>query len=706
MKKISIAALIITLVMTWGCGPAGFQYPETRKGDQVDDYFGTMVPDPYRWLEDDNSDETAAWVKGQNELTFDYLESISFRDEIHERLTQMWNYEKMSTPWKEGGYYFFTKNDGLQNQNVYYMMKDLESEPELVLDPNLLSEDGTVALNVFEISKDGRYLGYGISRGGSDWREFYVRDLETGQDLDDHIMWAKFSSLSWYKNGFFYSRYPEPGEGEALKGENRFNKVYYHKVGTPQSEDILIYEDPAHPDWSYSVGVSEDEEYMFLIIMQSTSGNALYIKKSDIHSPDWIKLVEGFEQDYLPVDYHDGIFYVLTNDEAPKYKLIEIPVNKSNREYWTDLIPEKEDRVLNWVSLGGQRVFAGYNKDAQGLVEIYDLQGNYQYELELPAIGSVGGFNMEWDDEVTFYTFTSFTYPSMIFKYHIETDASEEYWKPQIDFDGQRYATRQVFYRSKDGTPIPMFIVHKKGLEMDGSNSTLLYGYGGFNISLTPSFSISRIKWLEDGGIYAMANLRGGGEYGEKWHLAGTKLQKQNVFDDFIAAAEFLINENYTSPEKLVIQGASNGGLLVGAVVNQAPELFAVAIPEVGVMDMLRYHKFTIGYYWAVDYGTSEDGQEMFEYLYAYSPLHNIRDDVAYPAVLVTTADHDDRVVPAHSFKYMATLQDKNIGLKPTMIRIETKAGHGGGMPTSKIIEEVTDIYAFIYQNLGMSPVK
>jgi prolyl oligopeptidase len=703
MKRFTI--LFVTLVVILVSCQQGMQYPETRKTEQSDEYFGTMVDDPYRWLEDDNSEETRAWVVAQNEVTGAYLEKIPFREKINKRLTEVWNYPRVSAPFKEGGHYFFSKNDGLQNQSVYYIQDDLDDEPREFLDPNKLSEDGTVALSGFAPSKDGKYVGFSIARSGSDWNEFYVKDVTTGEDLEDHLKWIKFSGMSWYDNGFFYSRFPEPVEGDALKGRNLNNRLYYHVLGTPQSDDRLIYEDAENPEYMFNGGVTEDNRYLVISATESTSGNAFYFKDLTIPGSEIIRVVESFDNDYYVLDHKDGYFYVMTNYDAPNYRVVKIDVNDVSREKWTDFVPEKEDEVLKGFSMVGGKVFVTYEKDAHSEVDVLDLDGEFLYQVEFPTIGSAYGFGGKMEDEFTFYTFTSYTYPSVIYKYDIESNTSEIHHRSEIDFAIEEYQTKQVFYESKDGTTVPMFIVHKKDLELNGKNPAWLYGYGGFNISLTPGFDVRRLVWLENGGIYAVANLRGGGEYGEKWHEAGTKMNKQNVFDDFIAAANFLIDENYTSSEMLVCQGGSNGGLLVGAVINQAPDLFKVAFPQVGVMDMLRYHKFTIGKFWATDYGTSEDSKEMFEYLYNYSPLHNISSDEAYPAVMITTADHDDRVVPAHSFKYAATLQEKQSGKSPVLIRIETKAGHGGGMPTSKRIEALTDLYAFAFKNLGIEPI-
>ena len=691
------------MLLMISCNQQRFDYPVTAKVDQVDEYFGTKVSDPYRWLEDDTSAQTAAWVKAQNEVTFAYLNEIPFREKIKERLTKIWDYPKVTAPYKEGGRYYYSRNNGLQNQYVVFSKESLDGEEKMVLDPNTFSADGTVALTNFSPSDDGKYIGYGISRGGSDWNEYYVMNASDLNLLEDHLMWIKFSGMSWYGDGFFYSRYPEPQKGEELSGQNLNSKVYFHKIGEKQENDKLIYEDPAHPEWGFGAFVTEDKEILFLSVAESTKGNQLYYRKAADAAMPFIKLVDYFDYNFSPVAHVGGKIYVMTDEGAPKYRLIEIDLANPGKENWKTVIPEKED-VLTSVSAIGGKFIASYMKDAHDIVQAYDLQGNYLYDLDIPIIGTIGGFSGKMTDSLTFYTVTSFTTPSIIYKYDVKNNKSEEYSRSAIDFDPSLYETKQVFYTSKDGTKVPMFIVHKKGLELNGKNPALLYGYGGFNISLTPAFSITRLVLLENGFVFALANLRGGGEYGEEWHQAGTKMNKQNVFDDFIAAAEYLVENKYTSPSKLAIQGGSNGGLLVGAVLNQRPDLFAVALPQVGVMDMLRYHKFTIGKYWAVDFGTSEDSKEMFEYLHKYSPLHSIKDE-EYPAVLVTTADHDDRVVPAHSFKYIATLQELNEGSKPVMIRIQTKAGHGAGMPTSMIIEEYSDVWAFMMKNLGVTPI-
>lgn len=677
------------------------KYPETKKCDTVDNYFGTAVADPYRWLEDDFSDETANWVKAQNEVTNNYLAKISYRDKMKNRLQGIMNYPKESAPSKKGSRYFFYRNDGLQNQSVLYYKNSLDGEAVELLDPNKLSDDGTVALSNLGISDDGNYLGYAISRNGSDWEEIFVKNIETGETLNDHLMWVKFTSIAWKDDGFFYSRFPEPKN--ELSGVNENGQLYYHKVGTEQKEDQLAYEDKTNPDISFSADVI-NKRYLIIYGSESTSGNCLFYKDLNKANSEFVKLVDNFDNDYAVIDEIDGNFIVMTNYFAPEYKVIKIFLDNPTPAKWLDLIPKSDAGVLTGVSHIGKKLIANYTKDAHSVIRIFDEEGHFISNLDNDMIGTIGGFSGDTEDTETFYTVTSYTTPAAIYKYDIENNKSELYKNSEIKFNADEYVTEQKFYTSKDGTKVPIFLTHKKNIALDGNNPTLLYGYGGFNISLTPSFSATRIAWLEQGGVYAVANIRGGGEYGKTWHEAGTKMQKQNVFDDFIAAAEFLISEKYTCKEKLAIQGGSNGGLLVGAVVNQRPDLFAVAIPQVGVMDMLRYHKFTIGRYWAVDYGTSEDSKEMFEYIYKYSPLHSVKNGVEYPAILVTTADHDDRVVPAHSFKYAATLQNSEIGNKPHLIRIESNAGHGSGKPLDKAINEVVDIYSFIFYNMGIEP--
>ena len=705
MKKISFSILFLSAIaMITSCHQQKkiepVQYPETKKCDTVDNYFGTAVPDPYRWLEDDYSEETANWVKAQNAVTQQFLSQIPYREQMKSHLMEIMNYPKEGAPWKKGDRYFFYRNDGLQNQSVLYYKNTLDGEAVELLDPNKLSDDGTVALSTLDISDDGNYLGYAISRNGSDWQEIYVKNIETGEVLNDHLVWVKFSGIAWKDDGFFYSRFPEPKN--ELSGVNENGKLYYHKIGTEQSADQLAYEDRTNPNLSFSADVV-NKRYLVIYGSESTSGNSLYFKDLDKKNAQFVKMVTTFEDDYSVVDELDGNLLVMTNHDAPEYKVVSIPMDNPASENWKDIIPAAKE-VLAGVSHMGKRLIANYTKDARSLVKIFDEGGKFLDNLDNDMIGSIGGFAGEPEETETFYTVTSYITPATIYRYDITHNKSTLYKKSEINFNSDDYTTEQVFYTSKDGTKVPMFITHKKGIKMDGSNPTLLYGYGGFNISLTPGFSVTRIAWLEQGGVLAVANLRGGGEYGRAWHEAGTKLQKQNVFDDCIAAAEYLIAQGYTSPEKLALQGGSNGGLLVGAVVNQRPDLFAVAIPQVGVMDMLRYHKFTIGRYWAVDYGTSEDSKEMFEYLYKYSPLHSIQNGVEYPAILVTTADHDDRVVPAHSFKYAAALQNSDIGDRPHLIRIESNAGHGGGKPLDKTIEETVDMFSFIFFNMGVEP--
>jgi len=698
--------ILISLSMLIGCNQISkskLVYPETQKSQTSTDYYGTKVPEPYHWLEDDNSPETKNWVLAQNKVTKDYLESIPFRQQIKDRYTKLWDYPKVSAPFKAGGIWFTSKNNGLQNQSVIYKLASPEDDGEVFLDPNTLSSDGTVSLTNFTISEDGKYCGYGISRGGSDWNEFFVMDVASKNLLDDHILWAKFSGISWYKDGFYYTKYPEPKEGDVLKGVNEFSKLYYHKVGTPQSADMLVYEDNTHPDWGFGAGVTEDEKYLIISVTESTSGNAFYVKSLASDNSPVIKIVEDFSNDFNVIDHENDTLWVMTNYQAPKYKLMKISIKDCAREKWLDIIPEAEE-VLSSVSPINNVLITNYMKDAHDQVKIFDRNGKFLSEMDLPFIGSASGFGGKREDTFTFFTLTSFISPSTTYKYDVVNNTYELFRKSAIDFNTDDFVTEQVFYPSKDSTLIPLFIIHKKGIELDGNNPCLLYGYGGFNISLTPSFSMRPIIWLENGGIYAVVNLRGGGEYGESWHEAGTKMNKQNVFDDFAYAAKYLINNQYTNPKLMAMMGGSNGGLLVGATANQYPELFKVAIPAVGVMDMLKYHQFTIGRYWASDYGTSADSKEMFDYLYAYSPLHNIGENVDYPAIMVTTADHDDRVVPAHSFKYIATMQEKYKGDNPVIIRIEVDAGHGAGTPTAKSIEEYTDIFSFIYQNMGINP--
>ena len=676
-------------------------YPKTKKVDTIDVYFNTEVADPYRWLEDDTSDETAEWVKAQNKVTQSYLNQIPQRKRLKERLTQLMNYEKIGTPFKKGERYFFYRNDGLQNQSVLYVQNSLDDEPKVFLDPNKLSDDGTIALANISFSKDAKYVAYTVSQSGSDWRNIYVMDSQTLEVIDGPIEWAKFTGASWRGNGFYYSAYDAPEAGKEFSSVNENHKIYYHKVGTPQSEDQLVYANKKYPKRFYSAGVSTDEDLLFIYESGEGRGNALFLKPSDDLSSPLITMAENFNYQYYPIEVINNKIYIYTNYKAPKYRLMVTDVSKPQIENWKELIPETEN-VLSNAQVIGKQLILTYNQDASNKAYICHLDGKDIKEIKLPAIGSVG-FSGNRDDKECFYSFTSFTQPGSTYTFDIEKNESVLYRSPQIDFNSDEFITQQLFFESKDGTQIPMFITHKKGLELNSNNPVYLYGYGGFNISLNPSFSVSRLPFLEQGGIYAQVNLRGGGEYGEDWHIAGTKKQKQNVFDDFISAAEYLIANKYTSTNKIAIVGGSNGGLLVGACMTQRPDLFQVAIPQVGVLDMLRYHKFTIGWNWASDYGTSEESPEMFKYLLGYSPLHNLTKGVSYPATLITTADHDDRVVPAHSFKFAAALQEANDGKNPTLIRIDTKAGHGAGKPTEKVIEEQSDIYGFIMYHLGMN---
>ncbi|MBE9013520.1 S9 family peptidase [Pseudanabaenaceae cyanobacterium LEGE 13415] len=676
---------------------SSLQYPSTETVDQKDIYHGVEIADPYRWLEDPDSEATLAWVEAQNQVTFSYLEQIPQREAIKQRLTQLWDYEKYSIPFKRGERYFYFKNDGLQNQSVLYTLNTLDDEPHELLDPNKLSEDGTIALSGLAISDDGKSMAYGLSTAGSDWQEWFVRDIETGEDKSDRIHWVKFSGASWTPDheGFFYSRYPEPNESTQFADINHFHKLYYHRLGTDQSEDILVFELPDQKEALLGGSVTEDGNYLVIYVRFGSAPKNLIFYK-DLTTPDAsvIPLIDVLEAEYNLIDNEGSLFWFETNLDAPRGRVIALDVANPDRNHWQEVIPEAAE-TLQGVSLFGNQFVASYLKDAYSQIKVLDLQGNLIREVELPGIGSVGGFGGERKDTETFYSFTSFTTPTTIYRYNLETGESTLFRQPQVDFNPNDYEVKQVFYHSKDGTQVPMFITHKKGLELNGNNLTRLYGYGGFNVSLTPNFSVANLVWMERGGVYAVPNLRGGGEYGEAWHQAGTKLNKQNVFDDFIAAAEWLIEHGYTSSQKLAIAGGSNGGLLVGACMTQRPELFGAALPAVGVLDMLRFPKFTIGWAWTSDYG-SPDNPEEFKALYAYSPLHNLKPGTSYPATMITTADHDDRVVPAHSFKYAAALQAAHQGDQPVLIRIETKAGHGAGKPTAKIIEEIADQWAFL----------
>lgn len=678
-------------------------YPETRKDTTVfNEYFGTNVPDPYRWLENDTAAETEAWVKAENTLTFDYLSQIPYRDALNKRLTEVWNYEKVGAPFTRGNYTYFSKNDGLQNQYVMYRFKNGESmdNAEVFLDPNKFSEDGTTSLAGMSFTKDGSLAAYQISEGGSDWRKVIVLNTETMEQVEDTLLDVKFSGTSWKGNdGFYYSSYDKPKDGSALSGMTQYHKLYYHKLGTPQNTDKLIFGGEATPRRYVGGYVTEDENFLVISAAESTTGNELYIK--DLRKPDAPiqNIVSNFNNDYGIVHTEGDKLFIKTNLNAPNGKVMTTTIDKLPSENWVDLIPETEN-VLSIGTAGG-KMFATYMIDATEKVFQYNLEGQQEREIELPGIGSAGGFGGRMEDKELYYSFTNYVYPGTTFKYNIETGESELYRASGVDFDPEQFESKQIFYASKDGTKVPMIITHKKGIALDGTNPTMLYGYGGFNVSLTPYFSLSNIAFLENGGVYAVANLRGGGEYGEEWHMAGTKMNKQNVFDDFIAAAEYLIANKYTSSEKLAISGGSNGGLLVGATMTQRPDLMQVAFPAVGVLDMLRYNKFTAGAGWSSDYGTAEESEEMFEYLYNYSPYHALKAGTDYPATMVTTGDHDDRVVPAHSFKFAARLQEYHEGEAPVLIRIETNAGHGAGKPTDKIIQEQADKWAFMFWNMG-----
>jgi prolyl oligopeptidase len=675
-------------------------YPETKKENIKDTYFGTVVEDPYRWLEDDRAEDTKAWVKAENAVTQKYLAQIPFRKVIKERLTKLMNYEKYSQPFKEGDYTYFYKNTGLQNQSLLYRQKE-GGEPEVFLDPNTFSKDATTSLADISFSKDGSLVAYQLSAGGSDWTSVVVMHAADKSIIGDTLIDVKFSGIAWQGNtGFYYSSYDKPKEGSQLSGLTEQHKLFFHKLGTPQKDDQLVFGGAKTPRRYIGAGLTEDERYLIISAANSTSGNELYIKDLSVANSAIIPVVDNFEQNHSIIDNIGSKLYIYTNLDAPNGRIVTVDAADPKPANWKDLIKETEN-VLS-PSTGGGKLFANYIKDAVSMVLQYGMDGKLEHEIKLPGIGTAVGFGSKKKELELFYTFTSYVYPTTIFKYSVTTGQSEVYKKPGIDFDPSKYESKQIFYTSKDGTKVPMIITYKKGLVLNGKNPTVLYGYGGFNISLTPAFSTSIFVLLEQGGVYAVPNLRGGGEYGEKWHLAGTKLQKQNVFDDFIAAAEYLISTKYTSKDYLAIMGGSNGGLLVGATMAQRPELFKVAFPAVGVMDMLRYHKFTAGAGWSYDYGTSEDSKEMFEYLHKYSPVHALKAGGKYPATLVTTADHDDRVVPAHSFKFAATLQERQGGDAPVLISIQTNAGHGAGKPTDKAIEEIADKWAFLFYNMGL----
>ncbi len=702
MFKTAMAWLIFMSLSAVGFAQTKIEYPKTKKVEQTDDYHGTKVSDPYRWLEDDNSAETKAWVEAENKVTFDYLNQIPQRAAIKARLTELWNYEKYTAPTEQGGKYFYSKNDGLQNQSVLYVAASTTDKGRVLLDPNTLSKDGTVALNGLAISDDGKLLAYGLSASGSDWVDWRFRDVETGKDLPDVLTDIKFSGASWSKDGkgVFYSRFPVIDAKAKLTSLNYNQKIYFHKLGTSQTEDALIYERPDDKEMSVGGGVSEDGKWLIVYVSKGTSPkNQIYYKDLTKVDSKVLPLVDKFESSYSFIGNDNSTFYFETDQGASRSRVVAVDVSKDKKE-WKEIIPEGKE-TLGGVSFINNQFVANYLKDAYTQIRIYDTKGKFVRTVELPGIGTASGFGGERDDTETFYTFSSYATPPTIYHYDMKTGKSEVFRKSDVKFNPSDYEVKQVFYNSKDGTKVPMFIVHKKGIKLDGTNPTLLYGYGGFNISLTPGFSVSRVAWMEMGGVFAVANLRGGGEYGKDWHESAIKLNRQKAFDDFIGAAEYLVSAKYTNPKKLAIQGGSNGGLLVGAVLNQRPDLFGAALPAVGVMDMLRFNKFTAGRYWTSDYGSPENAEE-FAAIYKYSPLHNLKKGTKYPAVMVTTADHDDRVVPAHSFKYAATLQESQGGDAPVLIRIETKAGHGAGKPTSKQIEEQADIYGFLMKNLGM----
>jgi len=677
-------------------------YPPARKSDQTDDYHGVKVADPYRWLEDLDSAETRAWVEAENKLAFGFLESIPERTAIKDRLTKLWNYEKYGIPFKEGNRYFYTRNSGLQNQAVLYTVNALNAQPQQVLDPNTLSADGTVALSGMQVSPDGKLLAYSLSASGSDWQEWKVRDVATGKDLSDDLKWVKFSEASWTRDGkgFFYCRYDEP-KSDALKGTNYFQKIYYHKLGTPQSEDVLVYERPDQKDWLFNATVTEDGNYLIITVFQGTDVKSrIYYKDLKAKDAAVVKLLDDFDAAYNFIGNEGPRFFFQTDLQAPRSKVIEVDVSKPARDNWRVIVPEGKE-TLQTTSFVNNKFVTNYLKDAYTQVKVYDTAGKLVNEVAFPGIGTAEGFGGHATDKETFYSFTGFTTPTTIYRYDMTTGKSTVFRQPKVDFNPADFETKQVFYTSKDGTKVPMFITYKKGLKLDGNNPTYLYGYGGFNVSMSPVFSVGNLVWMERGGVYAQPNLRGGGEYGEEWHQQGMKSKKQNVFDDFIAAAQWLIDNKYTSTPKLAIGGGSNGGLLVGAALTQRPDLFGAALPAVGVMDMLRFQKFTIGWAWVSDYGSSDNADE-FKALYAYSPLHNIKPGTSYPPTLISTADHDDRVWPGHSFKFAAALQAAQAGSAPVLIRIETKAGHGAGKPTTKIIEDIADHWAFLVKTLEM----
>jgi prolyl oligopeptidase len=705
---LSLGSFLMSAI-TLSAADGRIEYPATRRGDVVDDYHGAKVADPYRWLEDDvrQSSEVAAWVEAQNKVTFAHQEAIPQRVRIQKRLTELWNYEKFSAPSKVGGKYYFFKNDGLQNQDVLYVQPSLEAEPRMLLDPNTWSKDGTIALAGLAVSDDARWLAYGVAQAGSDWKTWRVLEVDSGRQLDDELKWVKFSGASWTTDsrGFFYSRYDEPKEGDQFQGLNLNQKLFYHRVGTSQDDDVLVYERPDHPEWGFNTDVTEDGRYLVISAWKGTDDKYVVFYK-DLDEPYGLprQLIGDFKNEYIFIGNDATRFYFRTDVDAPRKRVIAFDVRQPQRQHWQEIIPQAEETLVS-THIVANMLVASYLKDARSQYKMFALDGRFVREVQFPTIGTASGFGGRRTDTETFYSFSSFATPPSIYRYDMITGQSTLLRRSGAEVDPEDYEVKQVFYNSKDGTRVPMFLSHKKGLKLDGTNPTLLYGYGGFNIPLTPSFSISRLAWMEMGGVLAVANLRGGGEYGEAWHRAGTKLDKQNVFDDFIAAAEWLIENRYTRSKKLAIQGGSNGGLLVGAAMTQRPELFGACLPAVGVMDMLRFHKFTAGRFWVDDYGSSDD-PEQFKALYAYSPYHNLEPGTCYPPTLITTADTDDRVVPGHSFKFAAALQHAQSCDNPVLIRIETRAGHGAGKPTSKLIEEVADQWSFLVKHLDMKIAK
>ncbi len=711
MRPSVLGSLLVAGLVLVGCATLStvnsprLSYPVTRQTHVVDAYHGQSVADPYRWLEDDNSAETKAWVEAQNRVTFGYLETLPGRAAIRERMTRLYNFERFGVPQREGGRYFFRRNDGLQNQDVILVADSPDAEPRVLLDPNMLSPDGTVALTSYTVSEDGRHMAYGLSRSGSDWQEWRVREVATGSDLPDVLEWVKFSGASWARDGsgFYYSRYDAPADGNRLTAVNEYQKLYFHRLGTPQSGDRLVYERKDRPKWGFSGSVTDDGRYLVITVFEGTDvRNRVFYQDLEAAGSPVVELLNDFDASYDFVGNEGPLFWFKTDLDAPRGRLIAVDLRRPGRADWRELVPQ-DAATLTGAGVVGDRLVAVYLKDARSQVKLFRVDGTPDGELDLPGIGTVGGFGGRREHRETFFSFTSYTTPSRVYRYDFDTRSSAVWRSPRVAFDPEDYETTQVWVTSRDGTRLPMFISHRRGVRRNGDNPVLLYGYGGFNISLTPSFSVANLVWMEMGGIYAVPNLRGGGEYGEEWHRAGTKLEKQNVFDDFIAAAGWLVDNGYTRPARMAIHGGSNGGLLVGACMTQRPELFGACLPAVGVLDMLRFHQFTIGWAWKSDYGSSENPDE-FAALLAYSPYHNLRPGTCYPPTMITTADHDDRVVPAHSFKFAARLQEVQACANPALIRIETRAGHGAGKPTAKIIEERSDMWAFLVRHLGMTP--